>query len=449
MKKRARTVPAELFRFDAKPKLSQVLPLSLQHLFAMIVGNITPALIISSRADLIAADRVILVQASLLMAAIATFIMVFSIKGYFGARLPVVLGVSFSYLPTMAMITDNFGGDIGYIFGAQIIGAVLALIFGWGIKYFAKLLPQIVTGTVVLTIGLTLYPIAVNYMAGGVGSFGYGSLQNWLLALFTLMVVMIVNHWGRGMFRLSAVLIGMVAGYILALSLNMIDFTNVSATPVMAGPRPLHFGLKFELSAIIAVLIMFMVNSVQTIGDLSATTAGGLDRLPTERELSQGIMGYGFVNILGAVFGGMPTATYSQNIGIVGTTRVINKFVFAGTALILLVASFFPKIAALLATIPAPVLGGATITVFGSVTLTGIRLITSEPLTARSASIVGLAIALALGITLTPEAIAGAPTWFQTIFGSNAVVIAAIVAIILNAILPRDKPLEIENEEEA
>lgn len=433
-----------LFHFDGQAKLQEIIPMSLQHLFAMIVGNITPALIISGRAGLEQADRVILVQASLLVAAIATLVMVFSIKGYFGAKLPVILGVSFSYLPTLAMITDNFGGDISYIYGAQIAGAVLAIFFGFGLKYLVQLFPQIVTGTVVLTIGLTLYPIAINYMAGGVGSPNYGSLQNWLVALFTLVVVIGVNNWGKGMIKLASVLIGMVAGYLLALVLGMISFANVSQAAVVAAPKLLHFGIKFEISTIIAMLIMFMVNSVQAIGDLSATTAGGMDRIPTERELSQGIMGYGLVNLIGAVFSCFPIATYSQNVGMVGITRVINKYVFAGTAIILLIASFFPKIGAILTTVPSAVLGGATISVFASITMTGMRLITSKPLSMRNAGIVGLAIALGLGITSTSASIALAPQWFKTIFGSNAVVVATLIAITLNLILPKDpKDLEV------
>lgn len=428
----------ELFQFDGRPRIQEIIPMSLQHLFAMIVGNITPALIVSGRAGLEQADRVILVQASLFMAALATLIMVFSIKGFFGARLPVILGVSFSYLPTLAMITDNFGGDISYIFGAQIAGAVLAILFGFGLKYLVKLFPQIVTGTVVLTIGLTLYPIAVNYMAGGVGSPEYGSLKNWLVALFTLLVVIIANNWGKGMVKLASVLIGMIAGYLLALALGMVNFANIGQSEMVALLRVMHFGIKFELSTIIAMLIMFMVNSVQAIGDLSATTAGGMGRIPSERELSQGIMGYGLVNLLGAVFNCLPTATYSQNVGLVGTTKVINKFVFAGTAVILLIASFIPKFGALLTTVPAAVLGGATITVFGSITMTGMRLITEKPLSRRNAGIVGLAVALGLGITLVPASIAAAPQWFKTIFGSNAVVIATLVAISLNLILPMD-----------
>lgn len=429
---------SKLFSFDGQPRLQEVVPMSLQHLFAMIVGNITPALIVSGRAGLEQADRVILVQASLFMAAIATLIMVFSIKGYFGARLPVILGVSFSYLPTLSMITDNFQGDISYIFGAQIAGAILAVLFGFGLKYLVKLFPQIVTGTVVLTIGLTLYPIAINYMAGGAGSENYASLQNWIVSLFTLVVVIIANNWGKGMMKLASVLIGMIAGYLLALAMGMISFAGIGESSMVAAPRIMHFGVKFEISTIIAMLIMFMVNSVQAIGDLSATTAGGMGRIPTERELSQGIMGYGLVNILGALFNCLPTATYSQNVGMVGTTKVINKFVFAGTALILLVASFIPKFGALLTTVPSAVLGGATITVFGSITMTGMRLIFAKPLSMRNASIVGLAIALAMGVTLVPASIGLAPQWFKTIFGSNAVVIATLVAIVLNLILPKD-----------
>lgn len=429
-----------LFRWDEKLSLAQLIPMSLQHLFAMIVGNITPALIVSNAAKLAEPDRVILVQASLLIAAFTTLIMVLSIKGFFGAKLPVIMGVSFSYLPTVAGIVTDF--DIATVFGAQIVGAIIAVCFGFLVKYVIKFFPPIVTGTVVLSIGLSLYPIAINYMAGGIGNPTYGSYQNWLVAVVTLVAVFILNHYTKGMLKLSSILLGMVFGYAFAYFMGMINFDKVGAAGWLTLPSPMHFGIKFEVSTMIAMGIMFIVNSVQAIGDLSATTVGGMDRMPTDQELSQGIMGYGLCNILGAFFGGMPTATYSQNVGIVSSTKVINRMVFVGTALILLVAGLIPKFAAILTTIPSSVLGGATISVFAIITMNGIRLIISQPFTPRTASIVGLAIALGMGITQAPASLQHFPLWVNTVFGRSAVVIATLIAIALNLILPKDKEVQ-------
>lgn len=426
-----------LFQWDGKPSLSELLPMSLQHLFAMIVGNITPALIIARSANLADGDRVVLVQASLLISAITTLIMVLSIKGFFGARLPVIMGVSFSYIPTMIGIAKEF--DVATIFGAQIVGAIFAVLFGMVIKYAVPLFPPIVTGTVVLSIGLSLYPIAINYMAGGLGSENFGSYKNWAIAMVTFIIVLILNNYTKGLLKLSSILIGMIIGYFVAIPFGLVNFAKVGAASWFQMATPLHFGLKFEVSTMIAMAIMFIVNSVQAIGDLSATTVGGMDRMPTDSELSNGIMGYGLCNILGAVLGGLPTATYSQNVGIVSTTKVINKWVYVLTGGILFVAAVIPKLSAVLTTIPAAVLGGATISVFAIISMNGIRLITRDGFTGRDATIVGIALAFGLGITQASGAIASFPMWFNTIFGRSAVVIATLVAIGLNLLLPREK----------
>lgn len=426
-----------LFTWDEKLTLLQAMPMSLQHVFAMIVGNITPAILIAGAAKLPADEKVLLIQTSLLIAAFTTLLMVYSIKGFAGAKLPVIMGVSFSYLPTMMGIVNDF--DIATIFGAQLVGAFAAVLFGFSIKYVLKYFPPLVTGTVVLSIGLSLYPIAINYMAGGLGSPTYGSYKNWLVAIITLVAVFIFTHYTKGITKLAAILCGMIVGYIVAAMFGMISYDNVAAAGWFQVPKPLHFGVKFEVSTMIAMLIMFVVNSVQAIGDLTATTVGGMDRTPTDKELSNGIIGYGIANAIGAVFGGLPTATYSQNVGIVSVTKVINKKVFGFAAAIILVAGLIPKFSSILTTIPACVLGGATISVFAIITMNGIRLITKDGFSGRDAAVVGLAIALGIGLTQTPAAIESFPLWFKTVFGRNAVVISTLIALTLNLILPKDQ----------
>ncbi|WP_442911446.1 uracil-xanthine permease family protein [Lachnotalea sp. AF33-28] len=429
-----------VFELDGIPSFRQALPLALQHVVAMIVGCVTPAIIVAGvaidKGSITAADEVILVQSALLIAGIATLIQLFPIGRRIGAGLPVIMGVSFAYLASLQAIAGEFG--IAAIFGAQLVGGIVAVLVGIFIKWLRPLFPPLVTGTVVFTIGLSLYPTAINYMAGGKGAPGYGSLQNWIVAAVTLAVVTGLNHFAKGIFKLASILIGMISGYVLALCLGMVDFASVASASWFQISPPMHFGIEFEISSIISMSILFIVNSVQAIGDLSATTAGGMDRDPTERELSGGIVGNGVASILGSFLGGLPTATFSQNVGIVATTKVINRCVLGLSAVFILIAAFIPKFASLLTTIPQCVLGGATISVFASITMTGIKLISKQPLNYRNTSIVGLSVALGMGITLVPETLAMFPEWVTMIFGKSAVVVATIVAVALNCVIPKD-----------
>ena len=431
---------ASVFSLDGVPKFSEALPLALQHLVAMIVGCVTPAIIISGVAGLEGPDRVMLIQASLVVSALSTFAQLFPVgKGNFrlGSGLPVIMGVSFAYLPSMQAIAGDF--DIATILGAQLIGGIVAIIVGLFIDTIRKFFPPLIAGTVVFTIGLSLYPTAVTYMAGGgnpTTNPAFGSWQNWTVALFTLLVVVICNHFMKGFIKLASILIGMVSGYILALCLGMVNFSAVGTAGLFQLPIPLHFGIKFEISSCVAIGLLFAINSIQAIGDFSATTSGGLDRQPTNQELKGGIVTYGITNMIGSVLGCLPTATYSQNVGIVTTTKVVNRYIMGLAGVFILAAGLFPKFSALLTTIPQCVLGGATISVFASIAMTGIKLVMTEDMNYRNTSIVGLAVALGMGVTQT-GALSTFPAWVMTIFGKSPTVIATLVAIILNIVLPR------------
>lgn len=428
---------ASVFELNGVPKLTQAFPLALQHVVAMIVGCVTPAIVIAEMAGLNEGDKVIFVQAALFIAAVSTLIQLFPLGGRIGSGLPVIMGVSFAYLPSMQAIVGNF--DIATILGAQLIGGVVAIFVGIFVTKLRKLFPPLITGTVVFTIGLSLYPTAVKYMAGGQSSPNYGAWQNWLVAFLTLAVVVALNHFAKGILKLASILIGMIVGYIISGFFGMIDFSAVQGAGIFQIPRQMYFGMKFETSAVMTLVILFIINSVQAIGDLSATSGGGLDREPTDKELSGGIIGYGITNILGSFFGGLPTATFSQNVGIVATTKVVNRVVLGLAAGIILLAGFVPKFSALLTTIPQCVLGGATISVFASIAMTGIKLVVQQPLTYRNTSIVGLSVALGMGITQCSDALAQLPAWVTTVFGKSPVVVTTIAAILLNVILPKDK----------
>ena len=432
---------ASLFQMDGIPKMSHALPMALQHVVAMIVGCVTPAIIVSGVAGLETADRVILIQASLVVSALSTLLQLFPIGNrsgfHLGAGLPVILGVSFAYVPSMQAIAEASG--ISAILGAQIVGGVCALIVGLTIKKIRKFFPPLIAGTVVFTIGLSLYPTAINYMAGGSGQPGYGSWQNWVVAIFTLTVVTVLNHFAKGFLKLASILIGMIAGYIFSIPFKMIRLTSVGEAGIFQVPEVLHFGISFEASACVALGLLFVINAVQAIGDFSATTAGGLNREPTTQELQGAILGYGVANLVGACLGCLPTATYSQNVGIVATTKVVNRVTLGLAALIILVAGLFPKFSALLTTIPYAVLGGATVSVFASIAMTGMKLVMTEDMNYRNTSIVGLAAALGMGVSQASASLSSFPEWVTTIFGKSPVVIATLVAIFLNVTLPREK----------
>lgn len=431
----------DLFVLNGKPTFLQAFPLSMQHVAAMIVGCVTPAIIVAGASGLSDSDSVILIQAALVISAITTILQLYPLfKGKnisFGSGLPIIMGISFAYVPTMQAIAEEF--DVATILGAQIVGGIVAAIVGIFVKQIRKLFPPLITGTVVFAIGLSLYPTAINYMAGGTGNENYGAWQNWLVAFIVLAIVTFLNHYGKGIFKLASILIGIIIGYIISLFFGMVDFSSVATASWFQLPQPLHFGIKFEASSCVALGLLFAINAVQAIGDFSATTTGGLDRMPTDEELNGGIVAYGVSNVVGALFGGLPTATYSQNVGIVSSTKVVARKVFGISAGILLLAGLIPKFSSILTTIPYCVLGGATISVFASIAMTGVKLITAEPMDFRSTSIVGLAVALGMGVTQANAALATFPGWVTTIFGKSPVVLATMTAVFLNLVLPKPK----------
>ncbi|CEM61146.1 uracil permease [Treponema phagedenis] len=443
-----------LFQLEGKPSLNETMPMAFQHVVAMIVGCITPALLVGgvAGANLSQDNLVLLIQMSLVIAGLSTLVQLFPIGKKIGSSLPVILGVSFAYVPTMQSVASTysknpaFGSEkaIGVIVGAMIVGGACALLFGMFVKYLKPLFPPLVTGTVVFTIGLSLYPIAIRYIGGGNAmAKDFANPKNLFVGFLTLAIVTALNHFGKGFIKLSSILISIIIGYLVSIPLGLVNFSKIASSSIIINQNPiLHFAPQFETSVIISFVILFIVNSVQAIGDFTATTVGGLDREPTEKELSGGIIAYGITNMLGSLIGGLPTATFSQNVGIVGTTKVVNRRVFAQAAIIILIAGLIPKFGALLTTIPTPVLGGATIPVFSSITMTGIKLIAKEPLSFRNTSIIGLSVAIGMGVTAVPqlfnvEVYGPTALMVKTAIGSSPVVLATLCAIILNVIIPK------------
>ena len=424
---------SSILDFYGKPPLSKALPLSMQHILAMIMGVITPPIIIASIVDATLADKMMLIQIALIASGVCTLLHLYGIWK-FGARLPAIFGVGFAYVPTLAAIGGQHG--IEGILGAQVIGGIAMIVVGYFIQYIRHLFPPVVAGTVVLVIGLSLYDIAINYIAGGVGRESYGSLNNWIVGGITLLSVLFASQYAKGLMKLSAIIVGIVGGYVLAWALGMVRFEAVHTAPWFTAPRIMPFEMEFHAAAIVSMVVICVINSVQTIGDLSATTVGGMNRELHTRELTGGLLGNGLTTTMSAFFGALPTATFSQNVGIVAMTKVVSRYVLGLAGLFMIAAGLSPKFGALMTTIPYPVLGGATVTVFGMITMTGIQLLTKDEMSARNMTIASLALALSLGIYAVPQAIQRLPEMLQLVIGGSPIVVAAITAFTLNLLLP-------------
>lgn len=379
-----------------------------------------------------------LMQSAMTIGGLTTLIQLFPVFG-FGMGVPTVMGVAFAYMPILTTIGMQYG--ISAIFGAQLVAAFASIFIGMFIGKIRKFFPPIVCGTVVLAIGLSLYNTAINYFGGGSAAQAagtFGSPQFWILALVTLAVTLVCSLFGKGYVKVSGMIIGVGVGYVVALIMGgIIDFAPVADAAIVSAPIPLHFGLEFHPDAIIMMILMYIVQAVQTIGDVSSTTMGGFGRDAKDTELGGAIKGQGICGMIGALIGGLPTDPFSQNVGLICTTKVVAKRVFVIVSGIMLLAGFCPKLMSLIATVPQPVLGGATITVFAAITLSGIQLISEQPLNYRNRMIVGISLALGVGIAGASEILQFMPQLAQNIFGSSLVV-AFIVCFVLNLIVPED-----------
>lgn len=435
-----------VFDYYGKPSLGKALPLSFQHILAMIMGAVTPPLIVAGVAGANAYETMLLIQVALLFSGLSTLLQLYPV-GKLGAGLPTIFGVGFAYVPTLIAIGSVYG--IPGILGAQIAGGIAMIVVGVFIKQIRHLFPPVVAGTVVLVIGLSLYDIAIKYMAGSGNphAAGFGSGENWLVGLTTLAVVLCCSQFAKGYLRLAAIICGIVVGYVMAFMFGMVDFSKLADAPWLLLPTPFALGVEFHTTAVISMVVICVVNSVQTIGDLSATTVGGMNRELKDKELSGGLLGNGVCTLVGSLFGALPTASFSQNVGIVAMTKVISRYVLGVAAVFLILAGFMPKFGALMTTIPYPVLGGATIIVFGMITMTGIQLLIKDELSSRNVTIVALSLALAMGIKAVPEAIGQLPATLNMLV-SSPVIVAAVVAFTLNIMLPKKTLLDEARERE-
>lgn len=421
-----------IYELDGFVPLKKALPLGIQHILAMFLGNISPLLIVCGMIGMDGALKTILIQNAMFVAGIATLIQLYPFWKI-GSGLPIVMGTSSGFIGTAKAIGSLFG--YGALMGASLIGGIFEMVLGYFIKPLRRLFPPVVTSLVIISIGLSLLPVGINYFGGGSGAADFGSINHLMIGTFVIIVILIAKQF-KGFINNASILIGIVAGYILAIALNMVDFTQLKEASWFALPVFMPVAFEFNIQAIIAMGIMFIATTVETIGDVSGVANGGLDREATDAELQGGVMADGLGSVLGCIFGVLPNTSFSQNVGLVAVTKVVNRFVICTGAIFLIMCGFCPKLSALFSIMPQSVLGGAAVIMFSMILVSGIQSLTRKPLTERDGLIVALAIGLGVGIGNVPSVLAQLPAWVGNIFAQNGIIMTFVIATIMNLILP-------------
>lgn len=424
---------SNLYQLDGKVPLVQAVPFGLQHVLAMFVANITPIIILANVVGLDSALSATLIQNCMIIAGIGTLIQLYPIWRV-GSRLPIVMGISFTFLSASIAIATTQG--MGTLMGAVILGGIAEGLLGLFPRYWTKLIPHIVAATVVTAIGFSLLPIGANSFAGGQGADDFGSLNNWIVGSFTLLVCLGFQVFGKGFLRSLAVLIGLLAGYLLAVCTGMVDFSNLHNVGVVSLPNFMPFKPEFEIGAILSILAIYMVSATETIGDSSALCSSALKRTIHKKEMGSSVACDGFVSSAAGLFGCTPITSFSQNVGLAAMSGVVNRFAIATGAAIMILAGFFPAVGAILTTIPQCVLGGCTILMFGSIMFAGFGMLARSGFSNRNMIIVALSLSVGLGFTQASGMFSIFPKIIQTIFAENCVAVVFILAVILNLILP-------------
>lgn len=427
------------YDLDGIPVLREAIPLGLQHILAMFVSNITPLIIVAGAMKMPSETKTFLIQCTMLVAGVNTLIQAYRI-GPIGARLPVVVGTSFAFVPVALSIGSKYGYE--GILGAALVGAVFEIFIGAIIKKIRRYFPPVVTGVIVLSIGLSLLPVGVSNFAGGVGAADFGSFTNLFIGMVVLITVIFFKQFTKGITSTGSIFVGTVVGFIVAFFMGKVDLTPVRNAAFMSFPRPLTYGLAFHADACLAMIMMFIVSAVETVGDMSGVTMGGANREVTDKELSGGILADGFGSALASVFSVLPTTSFSQNTGIVAMTGIMSRFVVGTGAAFLVAGAFFPKIGAVLSIVPASVLGGSLVMIFAMISISGINLITKEPLVGRNAVILSVSLGLGYGLGSVPAALKYFPASIQLIFGGSGIVVSGSIAVLLNIILPLDEKVK-------
>ena len=423
-----------LYQLDGRVPLGKALPFGLQHVLAMFVSNITPIMILAAAVGLDSAMSAALIQNCMVIAGIGTLVQLFPIWRV-GSRLPIVMGISFTFLSLAISIAGAYG--MGTLVGAVIVGGLVEGLLGLFVKYWIRLIPHVVSATVVTAIGFSLLPIGANSFAGGQGAPDFGSLNNWIVGTITLLACLLCQVFAKGFLRSLSVLVGLVVGYVLACCMGMVNFSSLSSLSFVALPRLLPFTPEFNLGAILSVVAVYLVSATETIGDTSALCNSALHRDPKEREMGSAIGCDGFVSTVSGIFGCTPITSFSQNVGLASISGVVNRFTIGVGAVVMIIGGVFPIIGAALTTIPQAVLGGCTIMMFGSILFAGFGMMARAGFSQRNMVIVSLSLSIGLGFTQATEMFAIFPDIVRTVFAENCVAVVFLLAVVLNLVLPK------------
>lgn len=456
------------YQLEGRIPLGQAILYGLQHVMAMFVGNLTPVLLITGACALDGGLQLQIIQNAMLMAGIITLLQIFTI-GPIGAKLPIVMGTSSGFIGVCSGVASTMGQGIvtyGAIIFASFIGGLFETVLGFFLKPLRRFFPSLVTGTVVMAIGLSLISVGINSFGGGNNNGDFGSLPNLFVGTVVLVTIILLKHFTKGVTSTASILIGIVVGYIVCGIMGMIlpttyqyidpntqetvtktcswvlDFSKVSDASWFAVPAFMPFGFSkdmIDLRAIIPIVIMFIVTAVETVGDTSAITEGGLGREATDKELSGSVICDGLGSSIAAFFGVLPNTSFSQNVGLIAMTKIVNLFAISTGAIFLVLCGLFPKLAAIIQMMPQSVLGGAAVMMFASIVVSGIQLVTKDGVSNRTVTIVSVALGLGYGLGANTEVLSNLPQFVELIFGGSGIVPAAIIAMILNIAIPKDK----------
>ncbi len=421
------------YGIDDRPPLAEAVPLGIQHVLAMLLSNIAIPVLAAGALALAFDDTVLIIQMVLFMAGVSTIVQSYPI-GPVGARVPIVMGTSIAFLGAIVGIGREHG--LAVVFGAFLVASLVEVLLGFSIVRIRHAFPPLVNSIVVMLIGLTLIPVGMDYAAGGKGAEDYGSLANLGVAAFVFAVTVLLNQFGRGFLSYGSMLLGAAAGYLVALGMGRVDFSKVAEAGWLSPPRPLAFGLEFEWTAIAVMGFIYVISTMETIGDISGTLAA-VGREPTARELRGGLVADGVMSGLAALFSAFPNTSYSQNVGLVNFTGVVSRHVTAVGGVFLIALGLVPKVGALFATIPPSVIGGGGLIMFAMIFSSGVSIFhRSVELDRRNLVILAVAMGLGLGVELRGEVLAGFPEWVRTFFGSGLIT-GGLTALVLNLLLPQ------------
>lgn len=428
-----------LYQLDGRVPIGKALPFGLQHVLAMFVSNITPIMILAGAVRLDSAVSAALIQNCMVIAGIGTLVQLYPVWRI-GSRLPIVMGISFTFLSLAISLAGAYG--MGTLIGAVIIGGLVEGFLGLFVKYWIKLIPHVVSATVVTAIGFSLLPIGANSFAGGVGAADFGSLNNWIVGSVTLLACLLCQVFAKGFLRSLSVLVGLLVGYVLACCLGMVDFSGIAGQSIIALPRLLPFTPEFNIGAILSVVAVYLVSATETIGDTSALCNSALHRDPETKEMGSAICCDGFVSSVSGIFGCTPITSFSQNVGLAAISGVVNRFTIAVGAVVMILGGVFPVVGYALTTIPQAVLGGCTIMMFGSILFAGFGMMSRAGFSQRNMVIVSLSLSIGLGFTQATGMFAIFPEIIRTVFAENCVAVVFLLAVILNLVLPKKDLVE-------